>query len=133
MFNLCVFYQGTVNERLHVQSDECRYSCDIQRGEHPYLCEVCNKAFSKKSSLVRHNRTHSGDGPYICDVCNKAYSDKCNMIKHKRKHSGERPYVCDVCNKAYNDKNTPIRQTHTVVSALMFVMCVIRHTVTRVI
>jgi hypothetical protein len=43
--------KGTVNEHLHVQSDECRYSCDIHRGERPYPCEVCNKAFSTKGSL----------------------------------------------------------------------------------
>ena len=81
-----------MNEQLHVESAECRYSCAICRGEHPYLCEVCNKAFSKKYQLTTHQRIHSGERHYVCDVCNKTYSEKSKLIRHKRTHTGERPY-----------------------------------------
>ena len=59
MFNLCFFYQGTPNEQLHVNSAECMYSCDIYRSERLYTCDVCNKAFTQKGTLVRHLRAHS--------------------------------------------------------------------------
>ena len=78
----------------------------LQYVHSPYSCEVCNRAFSRKSDIIRHQRLHSGERPYVCDVCNKAYSYKSNLIKHKRKHSGERPYVCEVCNKAFSQKRS---------------------------
>ena len=98
-------YQCTVNEQLHVHNDESRYSCDIRTGECPFLCEVCNKAFSKKDNLITHKCIHSGERPYSCEVCNKVFSQESKLITHQRIHSGERPYICDVCKNAYTNKN----------------------------
>ena len=83
-----------MNEQLHVQSDECRYSCDIRRGERPYSCELCNKVFSQKRNLITHRRIHTGERPYKCHACNKAFSQQSNLIKHQRVHTAERPYKC---------------------------------------
>ena len=94
-----------MNEQLHVHSAECSHSSDIHGGEHPYSCEVCNKAFSHKSILLTHQRVHSGERPYTCEVCNKAFSQQSSLITHERIHSGERPYTCDVCNKAFCGKS----------------------------
>ena len=129
MFNF--FCQGTVNEHHHVHSDECRYSYDIQRGEHPYLSEVCSRAFSRKSSLITQHML-SGEGHYVCDVCNKAYSGKSSLIKHKRTHSGARPYSCEVCNKAFSQQSHLIthQRIHSGARPLT-VKYVIRHSVER--
>jgi uncharacterized Zn-finger protein len=54
-----------MNEHLHVHSAECKYSCDIHRGERLYSCKVCNRAFSKKRKLTRHQHIHSGECPYV--------------------------------------------------------------------
>ena len=63
-----------MNEQLHVHSAECGCSCDIRGDERPYVCEMCNRAFSQKNTLIRHKRTHSGERPYVCEMCNKAFS-----------------------------------------------------------
>ena len=56
------------------------------------------------------------------------------LIQHKHTHTGEQPYVCDVCNKAYSDRSTMRQHKRTtLVSALMFVMFVIRYKVRRII
>lgn len=30
-------------------------------GLHPFVCEVCNASFTTSSSLVKHNRIHTGE------------------------------------------------------------------------
>jgi KRAB domain-containing zinc finger protein len=50
-------------------------------------------AFSQKSSLIKHERLHSGERPYACEVCNKAFSDQSNLKKHERIHVGVCAYT----------------------------------------
>jgi len=109
MFNLLCFYQGTLNEQLHIHSAECRYSCGIHSGEHPYSYEMCNKTLSQQSNLITHQRTHSPERPNTCDVCNKAFFDKSTLGRHQRIHSGDRPYACGVCNRAFIEKSGLIK------------------------
>jgi hypothetical protein len=65
---------------------------------------VCHKAFSDRSSLRRHNRTHTGVWPCDCDVCLielsqqrwcvKAFSDKSNLILCNNTHIMVRAFIC---------------------------------------
>ena len=34
-------------------------------------CPVCNKVFTRKSSLLNHIRNHSADKKYLCSYCQK--------------------------------------------------------------
>jgi len=55
-----------------------------------------------------------------------------SLIRHKRKHSGEHLYHCEVCNKVFNQQSSQIRYLQLRSDGCsMFLMCVIRHTVTR--
>jgi KRAB domain-containing zinc finger protein len=76
-------------------------------------CDVCNKAFSERSSLLKHHCIHSGQRLHSCDVCNKAFSDKYSLIKHQHIHSGERPFACEVCSKARSQSNSDNISMHT--------------------
>jgi KRAB domain-containing zinc finger protein len=49
---------------------------------------VCNKAFSDRSSQIKHQRVHSGERPYTCELCNKAFSDQSGLRRHQRINSG---------------------------------------------
>jgi uncharacterized Zn-finger protein len=97
-----------VNEQLHVQSAECRYSCDIRSDGRQYSCEVFTKKFNEKNGLIRHQHIRSSERPYSCDVCKKAFSQQGNLITHQRIHSSEHPYSCDVCNKAFSQQRNLI-------------------------
>ncbi|XP_066994900.2 zinc finger protein 1 [Anabrus simplex] len=70
--------------------------------EGQFICDQCDKAFSKQSSLARHKYEHSGQRPHKCDVCNKAFKHKHHLTEHKRLHSGEKPFQCSKCLKRFS-------------------------------
>ena len=59
-----------------------------------YICQTCNKAFSRPSSLRIHSHSHTGEKPFKCphNGCGKAFSVRSNMKRHERGcHGGEGP------------------------------------------
>nr|XP_027212287.1 zinc finger protein 226-like [Penaeus vannamei] len=92
----------------------------IHTKEKPYICEICNKAFPEKGSLVKHMRVHTKEKPYICDICNKGFSQKCylevhtrkyNPVVHLRVHAKEKPCSYKICNKHFSDKSVLMDQS----------------------
>ena len=67
-----------------------------------FVCEVCNKEFSKKNCLTRHRIIHTGEKPYICEVCNKEFSLKDSLERHLYVHSGKKPHDCEICYKGFS-------------------------------
>ncbi|PNY26788.1 Zinc finger protein [Tolypocladium capitatum] len=51
-----------------------------------YICQTCNKAFSRPSSLRIHSHSHTGEKPFRCPHagCGKAFSVRSNMKRHER-------------------------------------------------
>ncbi|KAL8904675.1 MAG: hypothetical protein Q9171_006961 [Xanthocarpia ochracea] len=61
-----------------------------------YVCQTCNKAFSRPSSLRIHSHSHTGEKPFKCahPGCGKAFSVRSNMKRHERGcHGGSSPDV----------------------------------------
>ena len=59
-----------------------------------YICQTCNKAFSRPSSLRIHSHSHTGEKPFKCqhEGCGKAFSVRSNMKRHERGcHGGGSP------------------------------------------
>ena len=54
----------------------------------------CDKAFSYRSTFVKHTMTHTGEKAYHCSNCDITFSINNDLITHLRMHKGEKPYEC---------------------------------------
>ncbi|NXM36925.1 ZN850 protein, partial [Oxyruncus cristatus] len=56
-------------------------------------------SFSADSTLIRHQKIHTGARPYTCGECAKSFSADSTLIRHQHIHTGEWPYMCRECGK----------------------------------
>ncbi|KEZ44284.1 hypothetical protein SAPIO_CDS3239 [Scedosporium apiospermum] len=56
-----------------------------------HKCKVCDKRFTRPSSLQTHMYSHTGEKPYACEVegCGKHFSVVSNLRRHQKVHKGE--------------------------------------------
>ncbi|XP_056404668.1 zinc finger protein 135-like [Hyla sarda] len=73
-------------------------------GDKPYGCKFCTRRFSHRSSLYRHQKSHSGEKLYKCTECKKSFTNSSNLSVHSRIHTGEKPYECNGCGKKFTRK-----------------------------
>ncbi|OAA32770.1 C2H2 finger domain protein FlbC [Moelleriella libera RCEF 2490] len=58
-----------------------------------HKCKVCDKRFTRPSSLQTHMYSHTGEKPFACDVegCGRHFSVVSNLRRHRKVHRGDAP------------------------------------------
>lgn len=56
-----------------------------------HKCKVCDKRFTRPSSLQTHMYSHTGEKPFACAVegCGRHFSVVSNLRRHRKVHKGE--------------------------------------------
>ncbi|XP_069359245.1 zinc finger protein ZFP2-like [Maniola hyperantus] len=102
-----------------------------------HICDVCQKIFQRKSSLVTHirahtfscklrerkftqnstssspRRTHTGEKPFACKLCKYKCTQKGNLVTHMRTHTGEKPFACKLCKYKCSENSSLVKHTRT--------------------
>jgi hypothetical protein len=55
-----------------------------------HKCKICDKRFTRPSSLQTHMYSHTGEKPFACDVegCGRQFSVVSNLRRHRKVHKG---------------------------------------------
>lgn len=74
------------------QSMMGQFSSKVSSGtQKKHKCKVCDKRFTRPSSLQTHMYSHTGEKPYSCEVegCGRHFSVVSNLRRHRKVHKGE--------------------------------------------
>merc|ERR1712098_114058 len=77
-----------------------------------YKCQFCEKVYSDNRGLQDHIKIiHEGKKDnFVCDICSKSFSRRTSLAAHKLLHSGEfKVYNCDNCPASFKDKRYLVR------------------------
>ncbi|KAL0852820.1 hypothetical protein ABMA27_012623 [Loxostege sticticalis] len=69
-----------------------------------YKCNYCDKKYTKKCYLTRHEYIHTGntgEKTFECDYCQKQFRQKSTLEIHIRLHTGEKPHTCEFCGEKF--------------------------------
>jgi len=77
-----------------------------------FHCHLCEKVFTDKRNLLNHVKIiHEGKSDnFVCDVCNKVFSRRTGLAAHKLLHTGDfKVYKCDNCAVMFKEKRNLVR------------------------
>ncbi|XP_032998178.1 zinc finger protein with KRAB and SCAN domains 8-like isoform X2 [Lacerta agilis] len=107
--DLLIHERSHVGEKLY-KCSHCGKRETIQTGQTAHKCSQCGKNFD----WIPQVRPRGREERYSCTECEKSYTSKSFLLKHQQLHRGEKPYKCCFCPEAYTNwwELKAHRQTH---------------------
>ncbi|XP_049514598.1 zinc finger protein OZF-like isoform X1 [Dermacentor silvarum] len=80
-----------------------------------YECNVCGRYFNQKTSVDRHQATHTGEKPHPCPMCDRRFAQKSQLVNHLPVHTGEKRHACSTCGERFVRRRSLVvhERTHT--------------------
>lgn len=75
-------------------------------GDRPYSCNICNKKFAGRSTVIYHRRAHTGERPHNCAICGKTFARPDALRQHLRSHASDKLFECHICNTKFSSKGS---------------------------
>ncbi|WRT63946.1 uncharacterized protein IL334_000873 [Kwoniella shivajii] len=84
-------------------------------GHKPFVCGVCDQAFSEAAPLSAHMRRHAQQKPFKCEHpgCGKTFAVSSSLTIHMRTHNGEKPYICPHCGRGFVEASNLTKHIRT--------------------
>jgi len=67
----------------------------------PHKCKICDKGFTTKGALTRHNNERHNGKLYLCPNCKKCFVRKYRLKTHIKTHIKSCPNEENLCGKIY--------------------------------
>ena len=63
-----------------------RHIAQVHQKSENTVCDICNKTFAQKATMMRHRRIHLDIKPFKCNICDLPFTQKTGMKAHRVRH-----------------------------------------------
>ena len=82
------------------------------RREKTHECLHCDKKFTCRAHVIKHQRIHTGEKPFSCSVCGQSFSRLSALKDHQINHSNVNPFSCSKCGMEFKNRGTYYHHRH---------------------
>ncbi|KAJ8670779.1 hypothetical protein QAD02_002038 [Eretmocerus hayati] len=83
--------------RTFVSTPDFKKHLQSHCGERLHECELCDKKYKSQKDLKQHKESiHKDKRPYKCNSCSRAFSRVSSKMRHEKTHSDEKNHTCTV-------------------------------------